>query len=179
MVVAMMLPLVVAAIRATSRRSLWRRRNRAIGGFLIGYLGPWLVLGLAVSAIAGAVRLEDRHDPPALAAVGFGIAAAWQVTSVKRRAVWSCHRTAPLAPAGWRADRDCIRYGWDIGKRCLASCWAMMLACVLAGHHLPTMACVGALGVAERYAARPRRLVITGVLTGLGLGYAALGLFRT
>jgi len=179
MVVAMMLPLVVTAIRATSRRSLWSRRNRAIGGFLVGYLSPWLVLGLAASAIAAAIGLEDRRGLPALAAVGFGVAAAWQVTPVKRRAVWSCHRTAPLAPEGWRADRDCIRYGWDIGKRCLVSCWAMMLACVLAGHNLPTMACVGVLGAVERYTARPRRLAITGVLTGLALLYAALGLFRT
>ena len=178
MVVATMPPLVLAAIRATSRASLWHRRNRAIGGFLLGYLSPWLAFGLAVSAVTGATTLEDSHGAPA-AAVGFGLAAAWQVTSVKRRALWSCHRTAPLSPDGWRADRDCIRYGYDIGKRCLHSCWAMMLACALAGHSLPAMACVAILGAVERYAARPRQLGVSGGLAGLAFVYAVLALTRT
>jgi predicted metal-binding membrane protein len=175
MVVAMMLPLVVPAIRSTARRSLWYRRNRAICGFLVGYVTPWLALGLATWAIVGAIGLEDRHGSRALAAMGFGVAAAWQVTPVRLRAVWSCHRTAPLAPEGWRAGRDCLRYGWDIGERCVVSCWAMMLACVLAGHSLLSMTCVGVLGAVERYRPRPRQLVLTGVLVGLAVGYAVLG----
>lgn len=177
MVVAMMPPLVLGAIRATSRGSLWCRRNRAIGVFLVGYLSPWLILGLVVAAMTAELGLGDRSGLPALAAVGFGVAAAWQITSVKRRALWSCHRTAPLAPDGWRANRDCIHYGWDIGKRCLVSCWALMLACALAGHSLPAMVCAGGLAAAERYTARPRLLVIAGGLAVVAFVYAMLALY--
>jgi predicted metal-binding membrane protein len=104
------------------------------------------------------------------------VAAAWQLTPVKQRAVWSCQRTAPLAPRGWRADRDCVRFGWDIGRRCLVSCWAMMLACSLAGHSVPAMTLAGLCGAAERYASRPTQHVIAGVLAGVALLYAILAL---
>ena len=164
MVLAMMLPLVLGPIRATARRSLWYRRDRAIGGFLVGYLGPWLLIGLFASAPAAALSLDGRSYLPALAALGFAVAAAWQLTPIRRRALWSCHRTAPLAPHGWRADRDCIRYGWEIGRSGLVSCWAMMD--------------VGFIGATERYATRPRRPVIAGALAGLALVYATLALSR-
>ena len=148
----------------TARRSLWYRRDRAIGGFLVSYLGPWLLIGLFASAPAAALSLDGRSYLPALAALGFAVAAAWQLTPIRRRALWSCHRTAPLAPHGWRADRDCIRYGWEIGRSGLVSCWAMMD--------------VGFIGATERYATRPRRPVIAGALAGLALVYATLALSR-
>jgi predicted metal-binding membrane protein len=177
MVVAMMLPLVLTAIRAASRRSLWQRRDRAIGGFLVGYLGLWLLVGLSASAVASVLRLDDPGSVPQVAAVAFGVAAAWQNTAVKRRALWSCHRSVPLAPDGWRADRDCVGYGWMIGKHCLLSCWAMMLAGVLTGS-LPVMATVFVLSATERYANRPQQWPISSVLAGLALLYAVLAFSR-
>jgi predicted metal-binding membrane protein len=179
MVVAMMPPLVLSAVRATSRRSLWHRRDRAIGGFLVGYLAPWIVAGLAVglgaAAVAGARGPGDLAAEAVLAAVAFAVAAAWQLTAVKRRAMWSCHRTVPLAPDGWRADRDCVRYGWVIGRRCLLSCWAMMLACVLAGS-VPVMAGMFVLGATERYTVRPRYLLLADALAVLALVYTVRAL---
>jgi predicted metal-binding membrane protein len=52
MTVAMMVPLTVASIRTTAARSLWSRRERAVAGFLLGYLGPWLIAGMAVTMLA-------------------------------------------------------------------------------------------------------------------------------
>ncbi|HEY8693818.1 MAG TPA: DUF2182 domain-containing protein [Chloroflexota bacterium] len=172
MVMAMMSPLTVAAIRITAARSLWWRRNRAIAWFLAGYLGLWLVAGVLISATIAAVRLDGWPHLSLIAATAFAAAAVWQLTSTKARALRFCHRTAPIAPAGWRANLDCARYGWLIGRGCLLSCWAMMLACVIAGHNIIAMACASAVAVAERRAFRPYQRLMAALLAGLALLYA-------
>jgi predicted metal-binding membrane protein len=176
MIAAMMLPLVAAHARAIAFASLWRRRHRAIGEFLIGYVAIWLAAGIPIVAIVvlpSAHRLPGGGTAP-LAALGFAIAAAWQLTSFKRRALRACHRTVPLGPRGWRADVDCVHSGVVAGRSCVANCWAMMLATALTAHHPAAMLTVTVLGVAERYATRPRPKVIAGILAGLSLACAAL-----
>jgi predicted metal-binding membrane protein len=172
MVLAMMVPLQRFSIRVAATRSLWRRRDRAIGGFLLGYLSPWLLLGAGVAALEPVLtRL------PGLTAAGFAVAAVWQLTPVKARALRACHRSIPLAPHGWRADQDCCRFGWLTGTQCLLSCWALMLACVLAGHSLAAMLCASGVGVAERYVVQPRQQGRTfSPLLGVALVYGILGL---
>jgi hypothetical protein len=176
MVVAMMLPMVVDPIRTTAARSLWARRHRAIGGFLVGYVTPWALVGLFVSGLIAALGVAGWLHLPAGAAIGFAAAAAWQITAIKRRAVFWCHRTTPLAPSGWRADRDCLRYGWMIGWRCLVSCWALMVACVLAGHGIPAMACAAGVGIAERRLPRANLRLASAAVAGLALIYATAAL---
>jgi predicted metal-binding membrane protein len=172
MVVAMMVPLVLAQIRFVAGRSLWRRRHRAIGGFLIGYLGPWLVIGIGAAGLGVALQADGRVAASWVAALGFVVAAAWQLSPIKWRALRGCDRTIPLSPRGWRADRDCVRYGWLVGGQCLLSCWALMLACMLAGHGVLALAGVTIVTVAERYAVRPDRRVVCGLLAGLAVVYA-------
>lgn len=172
MVLAMMVPLQRFSIRVTATRSLWRRRDRGIGGFLLGYLSPWLGIGACVAALE---PLLGRL--PWLPVVGFAVAAAWQLTPVKARALRACHQSIPLAPHGWRADRDCFHFGWLTGTHCLLSCWALMLACVLAGHSLTAMLCASVVGVAERYVVQPRQHGRTfSPLLGVALVYGILGL---
>ena len=155
MVLAMMLPLVFAHLRVAAARSLWPRRQHAIVAFLCGYTAISLVAGLACVVVVGAAGLAglDIGSPMAVAGA-FALAAAWQLSSVKRRALTACHRTMPLAPRGWPANRDCVRYGWSIGGSCLVSCAGLMLACVVAGHSLPAMMAVTGVAVAERVSAR-------------------------
>lgn len=176
MIAAMMVPMVLGSVRATAARSMWRRRSRAIAGFLLGYVGMWFIAGLLILALLDALELDKRFSSPALAAAGFAAAAAWQLTPVKRRALWSCHRTAPLAPRGWKADGDCIRYGWTIGGRCVVSCWALMLACLLAGHGLVPMGIVAVTGAGERYLKRPTPRGYALFLAGFALVYATFAL---
>lgn len=159
MTVAMMLPLVVGPIRFAAERSLWRRRHRAIAGFLAGYLGAWLAVGVAISFI---------EPGPWLAAAAFAVAGVWQLTRYRRIAMAGCHRSMPLAPRGWRADRDCVRYGWTVGTYCVASCWALMLACAMAGHHLLAMFGITAFLWTERVT-RPRRRLYAALLFGAAL----------
>jgi hypothetical protein len=153
MVGAMMLPLVFDHLRVTAARSLWRRRQQAIAGFLCGYAAIALLAGALVLAAAGGI-VPHGAAPAGLVPAAFVLAAAWQVSSVKRRALKACHATRPLAPSGWRAHRDCFMYGWTIGARCFVSCAALMVACTLAGHSLAAMMIATSLAVAERVSRR-------------------------
>lgn len=162
MTVAMMLPMVSEQVRLTAERSLWRRRHRAMAGFIAGYLGCWALVGAAVSLI-------PVHPGARTAAIAFAVAGAWQLTRWKRRALVACHRAVPLAPRGWRADVSCMRFGWSNGRSCVISCWALMLACAMAGHALTAMAFLTTVGLAERYVVRDQRLLAGALFAAAGL----------
>jgi predicted metal-binding integral membrane protein DUF2182 len=168
MVVAMMVPLVIGPIRTTAARSLWRRRHRAIATFLAGYLLPWAVCGIVLAVIGLVVppQWQQNGRSPAGLAAALAVAAMWQSARAKRRALVACHESRPLAPGGWQAWRDCLLFGLIVSARCLVSCWALMLVCVLAGHSLPVMAAMGALGMAERTVKRATARVTGGLLAG-------------
>jgi hypothetical protein len=156
MVVAMMFPFTVGALHVTAARSLWRRRNRAIVAWLVGYSGPWLLLGI-LAAVAMATAFAS--PPPAIAvAIAFVLAAVWQTTDGRARALNACHRTWPLAPSGWRATRDCVRAGWATSANCVTACGPLMVACSLLGHGpFGFVVMMGATTVTalERYSVRP------------------------
>lgn len=173
MVCAMMTPLVFAHLRFTAARSLWRRRQRAMVLFLCGYGATWLLVGVTISATVLALGVPDPGGLPWLTATAFGAAALWQLLPLKRRALAACHGTVPLAPRGWRADRDCVRYGWAIGTRCVVACGALMLACVLAGHSLVAMLGATAIAGAERYDVRANERATSVVLVLLAVVFAA------
>ncbi len=155
MVAGMMLPLVFDHLRVAAARSLWPRRHRAMVAFLCGYAGVSLLVGLALSSLVTVTGIMAHGGgPPWAVAAALGLAAAWQLSPLKRRALSACHRTVPLAPRGWRADRDCVWYGWTIGRTCFVSCAGLMLACVVAGHSLPAMLAATAVARAERVSVR-------------------------
>jgi predicted metal-binding membrane protein len=165
MLLAMMLPLVRGPVRVTAGRSLWSRRNRAISGFLAGYLAVWTGAGAAALAAFAVAGTRYWLEPAAGGAVAFAVAALWQQTPTRRRALMACHRTLPLAPRGWRADRDCVRYGWTIGTACLVTCWPLMAACLFLPHSTVAMAGAGILAGIERYTPRPdQRMIRAGMV---------------
>ena len=151
MIVAMMLPLVATSARNAAAMSLWSRRHRAIAGFVLGYLSIWLIIGIIISLVISILRLHGWLDPRIAITTSFCLAVLWEFTSIKKRALLACHRTIPIAPTGWRANLDCVRYGWMIGGSCLISCWALMVMCSLAGHNLAIMLLATIVGVTERY----------------------------
>jgi predicted metal-binding membrane protein len=170
MIAAMMLPVMTDAVRTTAARSLWRRRHRAIAGFLVGYFAPWLALG----ALAAGLRSAAWTHADAAAALGFCVAVVWQSMPPYRRAVIACERRLPLAPDGWRADRDCLRFGGAIGLACVASCWALMLGCALSGHGIVAMAGGMAVTAVERRSFRPRPRTVLALTLALAGYYFAL-----
>jgi hypothetical protein len=174
MIAATMLPLALNAVRLTAARSLWPRRHRAIAGFLAGYFAPWLQLGIAVALL----RQEPWTHTPAAAGLCFAVAAVWQQTPMHRRALAACHRTLPLAPVGWRADRDCLRFGGTIGAACVWSCWPLMLACAFTGHSLVAMSSGMALSLAQRWSFRPRPNAIASATLLLASYYGTIAYLK-
>lgn len=148
MIVAMMLPLVLANVRHAAFSSLSARRHRAMAGFVAGFLALWIPAQLLIEG-AAAVLGAYAGWIAAVAVIGLA-AAAWEASPVRGARARRCHATAPLAPRGWRADADCIRYGVMTGRHCVASCWALMGVCSAAGHALPVMGAVFALQWAGR-----------------------------
>jgi predicted metal-binding membrane protein len=175
MIAAMMLPLVLGSVRAAGFRSLRARRHRAIGLFLLGYLAPWGLLGVAVIGLR-ALDVTGATHTHAAAAVAFALASAWMIAPAHRRALAACHRSVPMAPSGWRADVDALRFGASVGLACMVSCWAVMVACAITGHGLPAMIGGAAIGVLERRAFRPRIRAAAAATLLLSVGYAVAAL---
>jgi hypothetical protein len=161
MVVAMMVPLMLAPLRWAAFYSFRQRRHRAILLFLVGFLLPWMMVG----AVAAWLRTFDWSHNPLLASGMFGLAALWVLIPVRMRVMVFCHRTVPLAPSGWNADRDCLRFSFLVGASCVATCGFLMLACALTGHNLIAMLGGTVLGVLEYRSFRPpTRSIFVGAL---------------
>jgi predicted metal-binding membrane protein len=155
MAAAMMLPGALPAARALAVTALWARRGRTVALFLGAYVAVWAAFGAAAYAVLAVAGPPPELMLPALLA----LAAAWQLTGVKWRAVRSCHLLPTLPPRGRRADRACAVAGLRYGRSCLASCWLLMAAMVVAGHASAGLtALLAAIVTAEKLAARPSRL---------------------
>jgi hypothetical protein len=158
MVAAMMIPATIGSIRTTAARSLWRRRQRAVAEFLVAFVGAWIVFGAVVLGVSSLVADAGWLELGGTAtAVGFGLAALWQLTPAKRQALNGHHRTRPLAPSGRQADRDCLYFGGGIGRECIVSCGPLMAAMTMGAHSLGTLLVGTAVVWAERYRYRPPR----------------------
>ena len=172
MVVAMMLPLKIDGVRQTAERSLWSRRNRSIAGYLAGYVSVWALAGIPLAWAAKAFELPARVDWMLGAAVGLFIAAAWLVSPWKPIAARMCHRSSPLSPLGWKADRDCLAYGWMSACGCVFNCWPLMLGCWLSKHSLIVMSVGFVFGWLDRHFA-PSYKTHAIVLTALASVFVA------
>jgi predicted metal-binding membrane protein len=158
MVMAMMIPATFGPIRVTAARSLWRRRQRAIAVHLVGYLAAWICAGaVLLEARSTAADATSVHLGRTSGALALALAALWQLTSIKRRALYGHNRTRPLAPSGLKANRDCLVYGVATGLRCMVSCGPMMIAMTLAGRTAIILVAVTVLIWVERYRYRPPR----------------------
>jgi hypothetical protein len=172
MVIAMMLPLTVGPLRVTVARSLWRRRQRAILEYLGGFTAVWILAGAALlsaraaSVDAGWLLPSGQRQAESAALL---LAAVWQLTPTKRRALLACHRAHPLAPCGWRSVLDCLRYGAATGRDCLRSCGVMMGALVVGDMAIGAMAVVAGVTLTECYSVRPRFAASAGVLAVLAM----------
>jgi len=171
MIVAMMFPLLAPMIGHVAARSYAFRRERSVALFVAGYTLTWtaavsmasllLVVahsGLTLSGLASGAGL-----------IGCALAALWQVSAPKERAVNRCHGTVPLRPGGCAADRDAIRFGLLHGSRCVRACLPTMVLPLLGSHGIGAMAVILAILLAERARQTPQYGLSAVVLLLLGV----------
>jgi predicted metal-binding membrane protein len=162
MIVAMMLPTALPAVRHVAANSLRRRRPRAMATFATVYALIWVAFGVLVLAVSPAWAGLDRT---AVAAGALALAAAWQLFALKRRALRDCHRPSPLPPTGRRATTGVVRFAARNGTACVRSCWAMMLAMAVAATATTFwMVAITGLVLVEKLAPRPRQATRAGAV---------------
>jgi predicted metal-binding membrane protein len=161
MTVATMVPAALPAIGFVALNSLAARRGRAMALATAAYVAVWLPFGAAALALRHLAVDRAGIPPAAVFAALIAVAAAWQGTRAKRRAVLACGATVALPPRGARADLACLRFGLRHGRRCVRSCWALMLVMAAAAGvgALLLMAGMTVLTVAEPwlFTARSRK----------------------
>jgi len=148
MLIAMMTPLIAGPLAHVRAASLKPRRARAAAMFLLGYFGCWFALGLPLIAAAIALRVLAGNGAFAAAIL---LALLWSASPLNLAAQNRAHRARRIGLFGWRADRDCLRFGAIHGGWCFASCWAWMLVSLAAAHaHVAVMLAVTAITLGER-----------------------------
>jgi predicted metal-binding membrane protein len=130
MSVAMMMPVALPAVRHVGLNSLRQRRQWAMLVFVAVYVGAWVALGFLALGWQRLALGTFGIDTRILLTGTLVVAAGWQLTRVKRRALLACRRTVPLPPIGPRADAGCARFALRQSRRCMASCWPLMAVMV-------------------------------------------------
>jgi hypothetical protein len=167
MVVAMMLPLTLGPVREVARRGPWRRRVHAGAAFLAGYVAVWM---LAMVAIDAAWRLTAARTGWMAASVAMAVAAvAWEFTRQTRH---QSEHGGGTASTRWRNDESYARLGAVSAGGCVASCWALMAACVAFAHSLPVMVALFCVQWIGRH--RPATSPVVTALAVLGVCAASL-----
>jgi tyrosinase len=160
MVVAMMLPAALPAVRHVGANSLRWRRRRAMATFVAVYVSIWVAFGVLLLAVS---RVWSSLDGAALLPLALALSAGWQLTVHKRRALRDCHRPLPLPPRGRRATVGVIRFALFNGLACLRSCWAMMFAMGVASSAMVFwMIAITGIVTTEKLAQKPRQATRAG-----------------
>jgi hypothetical protein len=126
MILAMSPPLLLREIGRLWRTSRWRLRHLTIAWFLCGYVGVWLLAGVALSTLSGWVIHSSGRFFVAVALV-----ALWQCSPARQRCLNACHRVPALRVFGVAAQWDSLRYGasraacarWRAVRPCSWLCW--------------------------------------------------------
>ena len=178
MAVAMMVPVTLPAVRHVGLNSIRRRRHWAMALYLAVYVAIWVAFGVPALAGERLARETLGIDNRVLLACTLAVAAGWQLTRVKRRALFRCRSTVPLPPVGLRADAGCARFALKQGWRCVTSCWPLMVVMAVAGHSsLLWMPLLTALFVVEEQTRLGRHLLRpSAVALVLAAGLVALGI---
>ncbi|MFD3550175.1 DUF2182 domain-containing protein [Streptomyces sp. NPDC058655] len=158
MSVAMMLPATVPVLEHVGMNSLRRCQQRAMATFAAVFLAVWIGYGALLMGLAP--LWSTLPDGVALASA-LALAAVWQLTVHKRRALRDCHRASPLPLSGWPAVAGAGRFGLRQGGACLRSCWALMLIMAVASGgrgELSWMALLTGIVTTEKLVRKPHRL---------------------
>jgi predicted metal-binding membrane protein len=171
MIAAMMFPLLVPMVRHVAARSFATQRERSVGLFVASYALVWLAAAAASSVALVAVRAAFQAIDLAAwtGLICCALAACWQLSAAKVRAVNRCHGTVPLRPWAPHASRDAIGFGLLHGTRCVRACLPVMVLPLAGGHGPGAMTAVFAILLAERARPKPQYRLSAIILMLLGL----------
>jgi predicted metal-binding membrane protein len=150
MLAATMLPLVAPAVRYVARATLWRRRHRMAVYYVAGFGAAWTAFGLVIFGAQTALHVPGDHAGLVVAGAA-ALAAVWQGSGSRRRALDRCGNRPGLRLRGWRASCQAVWAGGRHGGRCITTCGPSMLVMTLT-HSLLTMAAIFGLHLYERRA---------------------------
>lgn len=175
MVPAMMIPPALPMARHVIVNSKRYRRQRA--GILFSGASLLLWAGLGLAAVGLAAWAGAYGHRRWLLGGSLLVAAAWELTPAKRRALKACHRTLPLPADGPRAATACVKMGVRYSWACFKASWALMLPMVLAGHAAVLMLLATGIALAEEVVNKGHRLapVAAVLLTVAGAMVLVLG----
>jgi predicted metal-binding membrane protein len=187
MMAAMMLPAVLPVVLLFARVSgdRMRRGQAAVGTpvFLAGYFAVWTAFGLAAYGIARLIVdqhfgfLEWDRGGRYVAAGAIGLAAAYQLTPLKRVCLRHCRSPLALVLGHWREGRlGAVRMGVEHGGWCVGCCWGLMLALFAVGvMSIAWMLIVSAAIFVEKVLPRGERLTFAlgALLLALAIWIAA------
>ncbi len=155
MAAAMTLAGVVPAAEHLAVNSFPRRRSLRLCVFLAVYLLVWLIVGAGLLAL---IALAGAAPGAALFGASLGLAGAYELSGLKRRALNRCHRTTRLPPSGWRGALAAARFAWVNTTGCVGTCWLAMVAMLLGAPARPlTMVALTGASTCGRWARRPDR----------------------
>lgn len=150
MVGAMKLPMLADVLIQIRTRSFRCNLNAALLLSTIGYLIVWGLFGILFLGVALTLRIAAPHEVLPFVCLCF-VAALWQCSPWKQRALNRCHRRRSFSAFAPSAHWQTLRIGAEHGIWCVATCWAAMLLALLApDHHLPVMVMVAILHWCER-----------------------------
>jgi predicted metal-binding membrane protein len=130
------------------------RRPRAIATFIAVHVSIWIAFGAALLA---ASSLWSSVDGAGVLAVVLALAAGWQLTGYKRRALRDCQRQPRRSDRGQDATEGVVRFALRHGLACVRSCWAMMLVMGVASSTMIFwMVAIAGIVITEKLARRPR-----------------------
>jgi len=181
MTAAMMLPTTLPLLEIF-RRLIMRRPDRSLlmAAVIAGYLGVWLVFGIAAHS-ADWVLHHVAERIPWLEAnswiIGAGIfllAGAFQFSRLKYRCLDKCRAPLSFVMEHWRGRherRNALLLGIHHGIFCVGCCWALMLLMFAVGvGNVGWMLALGALMAVEKNMPWGRKLSAPVGVALLGCG---------
>jgi predicted metal-binding membrane protein len=177
MMIAMMLPAVLPALRNYRRAVAGPREDSLTARVAAAYFLVWALSGAVLFPIGIALASVEMQVPafarvvPTLAGLVLLIAGALQLSRWKERQLACCRHSSGCHPRGADAG-SAWRHGLDLGLKCCACCaplTAMLL--VMGVMDLGAMAAASVAIALERLVPRGRRIArVSGILlSGAGL----------
>lgn len=148
MVVATMLPLVAPNARHVALRAQRPQRRVLTVQVVVGWGLAWAVASAGL-AICSALLIASVGQLTAVV-VAFVLAAGWQRQGLKRRSLARCHRRFAPSLDRAAARAQARRFGMQLGRDCVISCWALMLPMAVLEHHLLGVVPLAAVAWHER-----------------------------